>query len=415
MTVVQKNIYITNKKNTMLKYSEFIKENNNQSAYGYVSIPVDIDLESLKSKIDPKDLSERGFSDNPHITLLFGLHDEVEAHDIMNIVAHYDTFDIEVNGIDIFENEEFDVLKLNVVLSKELKSINKLLSILPHTNDYDYSPHITIAYLKKGTGKKYIDKDYKKTLTGLNKVIYSDKDRNKEVFKIDDVYEIDYLIYIKNKTNDNKDISKEFIELFGDKLYNNIESKYERLNKKSLESNNIVEDIEDYYYIDLVDYSKINIQFANTRKSLCFNDYLTVFGTELGKCYLSSGYNSTTTVNYLISSTTIDIISSFINYIRRKYSTEVTSFRMEDVKDFLKLNKKIFDEWLNTSLDCIYIRFDMNERTHFKTFKDLLDDMIKFLSKRHGIKNSDILYDYRGSSPDSDFEIYNYTLKIILK
>ena len=40
-----------------------------------------------------------------------------------------------------------------------LHDCNAELSKLPHTTDYPkYHPHMTVAYLKKGMGKKYIEK-----------------------------------------------------------------------------------------------------------------------------------------------------------------------------------------------------------------------------------------------------------------
>ena len=40
----------------------------------------------------------------------------------------------------------------------ELAETNKELKEFPYTSDYpDYHPHLTIGYLKPGTGKKYAD------------------------------------------------------------------------------------------------------------------------------------------------------------------------------------------------------------------------------------------------------------------
>ncbi len=84
------------------------------------------------------------------------------------------TLNITIKGIDIFQNEEFDVVKFNVVLNDELKNINEALKELPYTSDYDeYLPHVTIAYVKKGTGKKYVKKDYTYTVKNVDKMIYS--------------------------------------------------------------------------------------------------------------------------------------------------------------------------------------------------------------------------------------------------
>jgi 2'-5' RNA ligase len=62
--------------------------------------------------------------------------------------------------------------------------INEKLSILPHTTDFpDYNPHITIAYVKKGKGKKYVVDNYNATLSS-KKVMYSADE--KTMFKLEE-------------------------------------------------------------------------------------------------------------------------------------------------------------------------------------------------------------------------------------
>jgi hypothetical protein len=59
--------------------------------------------------------------------------------------------------------DKYDVLKFDVRYPTKsgafLHKINSKLQELPHTNGFpDYHPHSTIAYLKSGSGKKYIEK-----------------------------------------------------------------------------------------------------------------------------------------------------------------------------------------------------------------------------------------------------------------
>lgn len=54
--------------------------------------------------------------------------------------------------MDIFEQEDQDVLIFNVRKDRFLDETNQNLKRLPNENEYPvYTPHITIAYLKKGT------------------------------------------------------------------------------------------------------------------------------------------------------------------------------------------------------------------------------------------------------------------------
>lgn len=120
------------------------------------------DWTSLLAKIDKEDLykpdeGRYGIEDKPHITVLYGFHDEVVSKTITDKLGEllFMPINITIDGIDIFENQDYDVVKLNVE-SEELRHLNKLCSELPHTTDYpDYKPHMTLAYVQKGLGSKY--------------------------------------------------------------------------------------------------------------------------------------------------------------------------------------------------------------------------------------------------------------------
>jgi len=143
----------------------------------YLNIP---DWESLTSYIDEEDLYKPenkrfGLETEPHLTVLYGLHSDVNDEDVLNVFKGVKSSDIQLDilGIDIFENKQFDVVKMNVK-SETLNHLNAELRKLPHTSDYpDYKPHITIAYLLPGMGKKYIEPDYKFKFNQVKKVIYS--------------------------------------------------------------------------------------------------------------------------------------------------------------------------------------------------------------------------------------------------
>ena len=197
------------------RYIRFIKESSDYSL-GCIMIELDIDnWLDICSYIEPKDIYHDvndptyGIQNNPHLTLFYGFHKEVTTEQISNIIDDivYDwrnkgleDFDyddvsdritiedatdkpiqIEVNGIDVFENEKFDVVKLNVVKTDLLQNLNDALSKLPNSNEFpDYKPHITIAYVKNGTGSKYIKPDYKNNFEYLNCEVYVLYDIQKE-------------------------------------------------------------------------------------------------------------------------------------------------------------------------------------------------------------------------------------------
>lgn len=157
-------------KPTILSYDSYLNENEKKDKtqkyeYGCAMLELDFpQMESLHEQIDIEDVYEEegdrsyGLEKEPHVTLLYGLHDDVKEDVVKDICIGQQYESIVLENVSCFENEKFDVLKFDVS-GESLHECNKKLSHLPHTTDYpDYHPHMTIAYLKPGTGKKYIDR-----------------------------------------------------------------------------------------------------------------------------------------------------------------------------------------------------------------------------------------------------------------
>lgn len=100
-----------------------------------------------------------------HVTALYGLLDDdplsVRNHLFQSerLTLRPDSFlrYLTVEGVSLFENEKYDVLKLDVS-SWWLDDFHTTLKELP--NDYsfdDYRPHLTIAYIRSGEGQKYLE------------------------------------------------------------------------------------------------------------------------------------------------------------------------------------------------------------------------------------------------------------------
>ena len=116
-----------------------------------------------------------GVETEPHITILYGIHKEVDDEQVIAMFSDIkkSDFDIEANGLDCFYNKDYDVLKMNIK-SEKLNELNKLASTLPHTSAYpDYKPHITVAYLTKGNGNKFVDLNFKMKINTIDKIVYS--------------------------------------------------------------------------------------------------------------------------------------------------------------------------------------------------------------------------------------------------
>lgn len=83
---------------------------------------------------------------------------ELRPKKILQIaIEELPNFDVVLDQVSFFDNEDCDVLKFDVNL-KWIKSYhNKLKEKLRIDEHYPkYHPHSTIAYLKKGHGPKYV-------------------------------------------------------------------------------------------------------------------------------------------------------------------------------------------------------------------------------------------------------------------
>lgn len=180
----------------MIKLLNLIKENSS-STYDYGCVMIYFKFPEIKiihNKIDIKDIyieegdQTYGLEDEPHTTLLFGLHEEVTDEDVKNIINKYTFGECIINTPSLFNNEKYDVLKFDVD-GKNLHSINKDLKQFPFTSTYsDYHPHLTIGYLKVGKGQKYIDILNESKLNKFSLipqyVVYSKPDGSKSKLKI---------------------------------------------------------------------------------------------------------------------------------------------------------------------------------------------------------------------------------------
>ena len=182
----------TNEFNRMQFLAGLITEEKQKFDYGCAMVYFDFpEMKEIHDMISEDHIYTQegdrsfGLEDEPHCTLLYGLHEEVSNNDIKSIIDNYEFGACTISNPSLFENKDYDVLKFDVS-GYNLNEINKELSKLPHTTDYpDYHPHMTIAYIKPGKGKIYTKllkgKEYNLT---PNKVIYSRPDGDQEEIKI---------------------------------------------------------------------------------------------------------------------------------------------------------------------------------------------------------------------------------------
>jgi len=166
-------------------------QENHKYDYGCLMTYVDVPMwDEITSLIDPDDLytEEEGFGleTEPHATLLFGIHDnEVNLADVRKELTGIDEIPIKVKGLSHFENENtpYDVVKFDLE-SEHLINLNHKLQKFPNTNEFDYNPHMTIGYVKKGLGSKYGGK-FPSLPTVLGKhIVYSHPSGKKDKWEL---------------------------------------------------------------------------------------------------------------------------------------------------------------------------------------------------------------------------------------
>lgn len=119
-------------------------------------------IKELQKKIKDEDVfliddTSYGLEKDSHITILYGLENDVTISDLKKYLFPLKDYMSLLTSITTFENDEYDVLKVDVKCPKAEES-NKLIrdNFKTHNKFKDYHAHMTIAYLKKGKGDEYV-------------------------------------------------------------------------------------------------------------------------------------------------------------------------------------------------------------------------------------------------------------------
>ncbi len=166
---------------------------NHKNEYGCLMVKINFDgWKDILDGIDKDDLytEEEGFGleKDPHVTILFGFHDNTDVDKVKELIKENagDKIKLSIHNITLFEavEDKYDVLKFDVK-SNDLQKLNKLVrENFDYTSDFpDYHPHITVAYVKVGKGKKYTNKMPEIEISS-DKLFYSTKDEKKTYFTL---------------------------------------------------------------------------------------------------------------------------------------------------------------------------------------------------------------------------------------
>lgn len=131
--------------------------------YDYASTQIDltgdpaIKVLYLAGCVRDEDLAEGGRTTDAHVTVRYGLHTDDPADAAAKLAGAGTPITLFLGGLGMFSNPEADVLYVRVE-SPDLHRLNARLGELPNTQTHaEYTPHATIAYVKPGTGRKYLE------------------------------------------------------------------------------------------------------------------------------------------------------------------------------------------------------------------------------------------------------------------
>lgn len=175
-----------------ISINEWKKEKSERETFGCIMLDSKIlDWDSMHTNgIDPKDVyikpldDSYGIEENPHMTILYGIHeDEVDPDTIMDVIRE-DMGQITVNitNISMFSNDEYDVVKYDVPVTEELKKYREMFErTFPNTQTFPvFHPHITLAYVKPGEGSKYVSELDEPFSVTFDKGVYSFHEEGEE-------------------------------------------------------------------------------------------------------------------------------------------------------------------------------------------------------------------------------------------
>lgn len=141
-------------------------------------------VKALAAKIPDSALAKNGREAEIHTTLKYGLETE-NAEDVRAILESYPPVRIKLGETSVFEpsksSDGADVVKIDVD-SPGLHAMNAAVKkALANVDTFpDYKPHITLAYVKPGEGKKYAGMtDMEGQEVTLDKVVFSSKSGEK--------------------------------------------------------------------------------------------------------------------------------------------------------------------------------------------------------------------------------------------
>jgi 2'-5' RNA ligase len=154
-------------------------------------------LKALADAIPDADLAADGREEEYHVTIKYGLH-TADAEEVRQVVEGFGPVEITLGATSIFPAKEtgpqrggdaYDVVKVDVD-SPDLYRLNRVIAdALEHTDTHPkYQPHVTLAYVKPGRGKRYVGNDAVEGKTlNLSDLVFSNQEGERTVISLSGV------------------------------------------------------------------------------------------------------------------------------------------------------------------------------------------------------------------------------------
>lgn len=145
---------------------------------------VQFDLEPLDAeevlKFPVERFADKGREMHPHVTVLFGLHQNVTPDEVEKIVHGFGPISAIVSSVETFPAGEHGVPLILKLESPRLVELHDAIAKLPHTDTHaEYVPHVNIGYLNPEDEAPINSEEY---LVGrvfvLKKLVFSGTDKS---------------------------------------------------------------------------------------------------------------------------------------------------------------------------------------------------------------------------------------------
>lgn len=99
-----------------------------------------------------------GIEGETHVTLAPCLDNDADLNRLKELLLPIGEYNVMLGDVSMFDCDEYDVLKCGVVCDELYETNKRIASEFEiHSQYKEYKPHVTIAYMKKGCAKKYLE------------------------------------------------------------------------------------------------------------------------------------------------------------------------------------------------------------------------------------------------------------------